>query len=186
MNGVNDFHRLCGDEVGTDFLDFVTGTLHIDIAVERLDILIGTQLQNITIVLIGLHAGTAIVTVQLLEQHLLQGNAVVLQLDCLGNRVLFAADSHLDGGVGQRDRTLNSITAGNEVVCGLVRSLNFLTIIADTHTGNLAVGVLVGKNERALLHTLLDTGIQRLELTQRLMDSHLFSSHKLVLLIFDF
>ena len=102
---------------------------------------------------------------------------MVLHLDCFGNRVLFATNRYLDSSVGQRNRTLDSVAASDEVFCRLICSTNFFAISADANASNLVVAVLICKNERALLDALLNTSVERLQLTERLMDGHLFSSH---------
>ena len=102
---------------------------------------------------------------------------MILHLDCLGNRVLFAANRYFNRSVGQRNCTLDGVAASDEVFCRLVCGTDFLAVSVDADASNLVVAVLICKNERALLDTLLNTSIERLQLTERLMDGHLFSSH---------
>ena len=68
----------------------------------------------------------------------------------------------------------------------LIPGLDFLAILGNGYAAHFGVGGLVGENKGAFTDVFGDSGVQSFQLTERLMDGHSFTGHKLYSFSFDF
>ena len=177
LDRVDELGRLSGDEVSAYFLDLFGCTLHIDVSVERLDVLISTGFESGTIGNIGSRTGTHIVGRHLGKHIIHEGDGMVLEVDRLGDGIFLTGDHHRGRGVRQCDGALDSVTASDQVMSGLVIGFDLGAEIAERHTVHLSIVVLIGEHVGGRADRLFDTGIDRFEFAERLMDTHLFGGH---------
>ena len=175
IDGVDDVHGLILDELPADLLCGGLVALHVGVAEDGPDILIGAALQRITVVPVGVELCVVIGPQDLVGQGLVEPDAVILHLDGFGHGVSLAVDDDLGDSVGLDHGPLDGMTAANQIFHALELTIDAVLDLLDGLAIDLGVDVLVTQDGIQLIDGCGDALVQHFEGAKSLVDSHDFS-----------